>query len=277
MRLPASVYDQARQAGAPQTGALEDRRYLHLCSDEDATACIFNVTLDGQNRYRILDGLNKAVANLPAIPANVQGADQTLMDSLQHISKFKYAEGIDNQTPDAQFEASFSLVSSVSGGSVSGEQQEHLSVFDVEHGGNWQLEITNNGDTPLYFALFDFEPSWKVHNLLSDSGNGGFWVLEPNCPEPLPLVMEVPEFMQSNGQGCCEDVIKLFVTNKAATFPSMVLPKLPLYGSYHRGQPYEAGDGLSALVAGLTGSARSDDARHEKWATRSFIIKTTKK
>ncbi|PNP44349.1 hypothetical protein TGAMA5MH_03955 [Trichoderma gamsii] len=265
VRLPASFNGQARQ-----TGATEDMRYLRLCSEEDAVACMFHVVLD-QDRYKILNGLNEAVANLPAIPADEQGAER-LMDSLQHISKFKYAEGIENRTPDAQFEASFSCVSSVSGG-----EPRNSSVFDVEHGGTWQLEIRNNSNTALYLALFDFGPSWKIHNLLSDSGNGGFWVLEPNCPEPLPLVMEVPEFMQRNGQGCCEDVIKLFVTNKAATFPSMVLPELPLYGSYHRGQPYKAGDGLSALVAGLTGSARSDDARHEKWATRSFIIRTIKK
>ncbi|KAM0450961.1 hypothetical protein ACHAO4_006353 [Trichoderma viride] len=266
VRLPASFNSQVRQAGAP-----EDRRYLHLCSDEDATACMFTVVLDDQNHYRILDGLNEAVTNLPAIPADAQGADQGLMDSLQHISKFKYAEGIENRTPDAQFETSFSLVCSISG------EPGNSSVFDVEDGDTWLLEIENHGETALYFALFDFTPSWKVQNLLSDSGNNGFWVLEPKCKESLPLVMEVPDFIQTEGRGCCEDVIKLFVTSKAAPFPSMVLPELPFYGSYHRGQPYDAGDGLSALMAGLTGPARNDDAGHERWATRSFIIKTTKK
>jgi hypothetical protein len=267
VRLPASFNGQARQVGA-----LEDGRYLRLCSEEDDTACIFTVVLDDQNQYRILDGFNGEVVNLPAIPADAQGADQRLMDSLQHISKFKYAEGIENQTPDAQFVASFSLVSSVSGG-----KPGNSSVFDVAHSETWLLEIENNGDTALYFTLFDFNPSWKIHNLLSESGNGGFWVLEPKCKEPLPLVMQVPEFMQNNGRGCCEDVIKLFVTSKGTPFPSMVLPEIPLYGSYHRGQPYKAGDGLSALVAGLTGSARNDDAGNEKWATRNFIIRTTKK
>ncbi|KAM0461567.1 hypothetical protein ACHAPV_004273 [Trichoderma viride] len=266
VRLPASVNSQARQAGTP-----EDRRYLHLCSDEDATACMFTVVLDDQNHYRILDGFNKAVANLPAIPADAQGAEQGLMDSLQHISKFKYAEGVENRTPDAQFEASFSLVS------VSGGEKGNSSVFDVEHGDTWELEIKNLGETALYFTLFDFTPSWKVQNLLSDGGNGGFWVLEPKCKEPLPLVMEVPEILQTNGRGCCEDVIKLFVTSKATSFPSMVLPKLPLYGLCHRGQPYEAGDGLSALMTSLTGSARSNDAGYERWTTRSFIIRTTKR
>lgn len=268
VRLPASFNSQVRQAGAP-----EDQRYLHLCaSDEDSTACMFNVILDDQNCYKILDGLNKAVANLSAIPADAKGADQRLMDSLQHISKFKYAEGIENRTPDAQFESSFSLVCS-----VSGEELGNSSVFNIEDGDTWLLEIENHGETALYFALFDFKPSWKIQNLLSDNGNNGFWVLEPKCKEPLPLEMEVPEFIQSNGRGCCEDVIKLFVTSKAAPFPSMVLPELPLFGSNHRGQPYDAGDGLLALMTGLTGSARNDDARHERWAARSFIINTTKK
>lgn len=268
VRLPASLNSQAKQVGAS-----EDQRYLHLCSEEDNTACVFTVVLDDQNRYKILDVLSEAIVNLPAIPADAQGADQKLMDSLQHISKFKYAESIENRMPDVLFEASFSLVSSASGR----EQAGNTSVFDVEHGDTWQLKIKNNGDTALYFALFDFEPSWKVQNLLSDSGNGDFWVLEPGQTEPLPLVMEVPESMQINGRGCCEDIIKLFVTSNATSFPSMVLPELPLWGSYHRGQPYESGNGLSALVAGLTGSVRSHDAGHEKWTTRNFLIRTTKK
>lgn len=265
VRLPASVYDQIHQARAP-----EDQCYLHFCtSDDDGEACMFNVAFDGQGRYDILDGCGGAIANLPAIPANVQGADQQLMDTLQHLANFKYAEGIENRIPDVSFETLFTLVSS-----ISGRELGNSSVFDIEHGGTWQLEIENKGETALYFTLFDFTPSWKIHNLLSASGHNGFWVLEPKSKEVLPLIMEVPEFLQSEGTGCCEDILKVFITSRAASFPSMVLPELPLYGSHHRGQPHEAGDGLLALIRGLTGSVRDHDAGHERWATRSFIIRT---
>lgn len=265
VRLPASVYDQVHQARAP-----EDQRYLHFCtSDDDGEACMFNVAFEGQGSYEILDGLRGTIANLPAIPANAQGADQRLVDTLQHLSKFKYAEGIENRIPDAPFETLFSLVSS-----VGGREPGNSSVFDVEHGGTWQLEVENKGETALYFTLFNFTPSWKIHNLLSASGHNGFWVLEPKSKEILPLVMEVPELLQSKGTGCCEDIIKVFITSRAASFPSMVLPELPLYSPHHRGQPREAGDGLLSLITGLTGSVRGYDAEHERWATRSFIIRT---
>ncbi|KAL6825568.1 caspase domain-containing protein [Trichoderma sp. SZMC 28015] len=265
VRLPASVYDRVHQARAP-----EDQSYLHFCtSDDDGEACMFNVILDDQGRYEILDGLGGTVANLFAMPVNVQGAEQRLMDTLQHLSKFKYAEGIENRIPDTPFEMLFSLVSSVGGG-----QPSSSSVFDVEHGGTWQLEIENKGENALYFTLFNFTPSWKIENLLSESGHNGFWVLEPKSKEVLPLVMEVPEFLQSNGTRCCEDIIKVFITNRATSFPSMVLPELSLYGPQKRGQPHETGDELLALITGLTGSVRGNDAGHEKWATRNFIIRT---
>ncbi|KAL7934284.1 caspase domain-containing protein [Trichoderma chlorosporum] len=267
VRLPASIYDQIQQIRAPA-----EQRYLHVCaSDKDGEACMFNVVLDDQKCYKILDGLKGPIANLPAIPADAQEADQRLMDTLQHISQFKYAESIENRIPDASFEALFSLVSSVSGGS----DPSNSAVFNVKHGGIWQLEIENKGKDALYFALFNFTPSWKVHNLLSASGRNGFWVLEPNCKEVLPLEMDVPEFLQSQNERCCEDIIKIFITNRAVSFPSMILPELPLYGSYHRGQPYDVGNGLSALITGLTGSLRGHHSKDEKWATRSYIIKTT--
>ncbi|KAL7896781.1 hypothetical protein HDV63DRAFT_411148 [Trichoderma sp. SZMC 28014] len=155
---------------------------------------------------------------------------------------------------------------------------ENSSIFDVKHGDTWQLEIKNNSETTLYFTTFDFQKSWKIYNLFSDGGHGGFWVLEPKSTELLRLEMQVPEFefMQTDVQGSCEDVFKLFVTSKATPFPSMVLPELPLWGSSHREQPYEAGDGLSALVAGLTGYTRGNDAEYENWATRTIIVRTTK-
>ncbi|OPB40490.1 hypothetical protein A0O28_0005690 [Trichoderma guizhouense] len=265
VRLPASVYDRVNQTRAPK-----DQGYLHFCvSDDEGEACMFNVVLDDQGRYEILDGLGGTIANLPAIPASAQGAEQQLMDILQHISKFKYAEGIENRIPDTSFEILFSLVSSVGGGEPS-----NSSVFDVEHGGAWQLEVENKGKTALYLALLNFTPSWKIDNLLSESGRNVFWVLEPKSKEVLPLAMEVPTFLQSEGTGCCEDIIKVIITSRATSFPSMVLPELPHYSPHKRGQPQETGDELLALITGLTGSVRGNDAGHEKWATRNFIIRT---
>ncbi|KKP00556.1 hypothetical protein THAR02_07334 [Trichoderma harzianum] len=192
VRLPASVYERVHW-----TRALEDHGYLYFCiSNDDSEACMFNVVFDDQGCYKILDGSGGTVANIPAIPANPEGAEQRLMDTLQHLSKFKYAEGIENRIPDTAFERLFSLVSSVGGGEPS-----NSSVFDVEHGGTWQLEIENKGETALYFALFNFTPSWKIDNLLSESSHNGFWVLEPKTKEILPLEMEVPEFLQSNSTG----------------------------------------------------------------------------
>ncbi|KAL5093246.1 hypothetical protein Trisim1_011051 [Trichoderma cf. simile WF8] len=265
VRLPASVYDRVHQARVS-----ENQGYLQFCaSGEDGEACMFNVVLDDKGRYEILDGLGGTISNLPAIAACTQGAEQRLMDILQHLSKFKYAESIENRIPDTLFEMRFSLVSSVGGG-----EPTNSSVFDVEHGGIWQLEIENKSQTALYFTLFDFTPSWKIDNLLSESGHNGFWVLEPESKEVLPLVMEVPELLQKKGIKCCEDIIKVFVTSRATSFPSMVLPEISLDNPQYRGQPHEATDELLALITGLTGSVRGEDAGYEQWATRNFIIRT---
>ncbi|KAK4072053.1 hypothetical protein Trihar35433_4117 [Trichoderma harzianum] len=266
VRLPASVYNRVHQTQAP-----EDRRYLHFCTsdNDEGETCMFNVVLDDQGRYEILDGLGGTIANIPAIPANAQGAEQRLMDTLQHLSKFKYAEGIENQIPATLFEMQFSLVSSVGGG-----KPTNSSALDVEHGGSWQLEIENKRKSALYFTLFDFTPSWEIENILSESGHNGFLVLEPESKEILPLVMKVPKFLQNNGAGCCEDIIKVFITNRATSFPLMVLPELPLYDPHKSGQPQMAGGELLDPAAGPTGFVRGNYAGHEGWATRNFVIST---
>ncbi|KAH6603227.1 hypothetical protein Trco_008002 [Trichoderma cornu-damae] len=269
VRLLADVATQSRRDVAP-----EDERYLHLCTSErDTKACMYNVVVNDRGDYEILDGSMARIDGLPAIPSSGgRGAGQSLMDTLRHVSKFKYAEGIENATPDGSFEDTFSLVASVDGG-----KPGNLRVFDVRHGDTWRLEIQNKSKAALYLALFDFTPSWKVQNLLLAAGDSGFRVVEPDAKVHLPLKMKVPESLQAQHRRRCEDVIKVFITSRATSFPSLILPSLSsLREEHHRGGVHEADDALSKLVADLTASARGDDddARPDKWATRSFVIRT---
>lgn len=90
--------------------------------------------------------------------------------------------------------------------------------------------------------------------------------------------MEVPESLQSRGEKQCEDIVKVFVTSKATSFPSMVLPDIPLQAQHRGGQARETGDMLLTFLEGLNTSLRGNGhAEGEEWATRSFIIRTALK
>jgi hypothetical protein len=133
----------------------------------------------------------------------------------------------------------------------------------------------------LYLAIFNFTPSWKIVDLVSQSGEGDFRVIQPRDKEDrnkkeIRLQMEVPEFLQRRGKKQCEDVVKVFLTSKPTSFPSMVLPEI----SFQPETPNRAvrgSDGqLSKFLLELTAGFRGADVAHEEWACRNFIICTTK-
>ncbi|KAM4057149.1 caspase domain-containing protein [Hirsutella rhossiliensis] len=199
-------------------------------SDEKTESCLFNVTVNEHAEYEILDSEYQSIISLPAIPLEEPGASDRVANVLQHLATFKYLEGIENRHPDLAFEKSFLLVP------INGDGAPE--IFDVKHGGEWGFTIENLGETPLYLALFNFTPSWKIINLISGSGGGDFLVVQPkndeaenSNKETLRFAMEVPEFLQSRGIKRCEDIVKVFITSKPTDFPSMVLPEIPLTGA----------------------------------------------
>ncbi|KAF3064948.1 Metacaspase-1 [Daldinia childiae] len=266
IRLLSSVYSQIQR-----NKALE-HQYMHICaSDDDTEACMFNVLLNDRKEFEILNGSLQKIHNLPTIPLSTQGSEHKLMNILEHIAQFKYAEAIGNKMPNSSFEHSFSLRSY-----VGTNEKSRSSVLQVQHGGNWHLVIENRSQAPLYLAIFDFTPSWKIENILSAAGDGGFLVIDGGKTKDLPIDMEIPGFLLSQGRKSCEEVLKVFLTTKPTNFPSMILSEIPLDSAFYRGQVYESHDTLSAFIERLTTTFRGQDPGQEAWTTQNFIITTTK-
>ncbi|RYP20118.1 hypothetical protein DL765_002960 [Monosporascus sp. GIB2] len=252
--------------------AAKQQRFLHLSTENETTEpCIFNVALNEHREYEILDGSHERVIGLPTIPLDMPGALNAVMDVLQHLASFKYFEGIENRAPSSSFEASFSLLPLCDMGEA--------GSFDVKHGKIWGFTVQNFGDKPLYMAISNFTPSWQIINLVSGSGGGDFLVVPPkeegNSKVEIPLQMEVPEFLRSRDQNQCEDIVKIFLTSKPTSFPSMVLPEMPLDAEGLCGRVRGGGDQLLNFLSELTTRFRSRcNALHEEWASRNFIIRT---
>ncbi|KAK0729585.1 caspase domain-containing protein, partial [Lasiosphaeris hirsuta] len=222
VRLTASALSQLQWTEAVR----QQQRFLHLCTeDEEEEPCIFHVALNEHNEYEILDGSLERIASLRAISPDMPGASDRVMDTLQHMATFKFFEGIENRKPDASFAGSFDLFPlDETGASV---------ISEVKHGGTWGFRVENRGDRPLYLAIFNFTPSWQIANLVSQAGGDSALVVQPKDEhgagkEEIRLTMEVPEPFQEVPRRC-EDIVKVFITSKQTSFPSMILPKLSLH------------------------------------------------
>lgn len=254
------------------TGAKRQQHFLHLCTeDEDTEPCIFHVAVKEHKEYEILDGSLERIDSLPTTPLDISEASECMMDVLQHIAIFKFFEGVENRTPSASFEDSFSILP-VNGAGAS-------SVFDVRHGEKWGFKVENLGGRPLYLAIFDFKPSWQITNLVSQAGGGDYMIVQPRGEdgagkEEIWLKMHVPESLKSRSDKRCEDIVKIFITSKPTSFPSMVLPELSLHAETLTRTAPGSDSQLLKFLSELATPFRDQDHAQEEWATQNFIICT---
>lgn len=264
--------------------AANQRRFLSLFSgdDEKGQPFLFNVTRNERNEYEILNESCQRIISLPKIPLGQTGAWNCLVKVLEHLATFKYFEGIENRSPSASFEKSFTLNLS----DAVGSNLETAGFLDVTHESELSLTFQNESDMTLYLALFDLGPSWQIDSLLCSSGGGDFIVVPPkndgegyNGKVEIRWSMNVPESLRNLGQCQCEDVLKIFVTSKWTMFTTVMMREISksaedLDGSM-RSDDY---DQLSRFLSELKADpfrGTKDDLSDEEWIARNFLIRTT--
>jgi Caspase domain len=244
--------------------------FLQLSTDDEGEPCLFNVAVNKHHEYEIGDTTNRKILGLPTITANSPEATSVVLDVLHHLATFKYLEGLENRLPNATFQRSFVLESNSAIGTS--------GVSNVKHRGIWSCTIENTSDRPLYLAIFNFNPSWEIVNLVSNSGGDDYVVIPPKGEAhdkwPIEMRMEVPESLRSIGKVQCEDIVKVFVTSRPTSFPLMTLPKISLDTNSLCHRVHNV-DNLSRCFAELTASLRGQDTGMGDWVTQNFIVRTT--
>jgi hypothetical protein len=89
--------------------SVEGLRYMRLITRQEAEkhqteeSCMYNVAINENNEYEVVNTLLEKVSAIPAIPCNSDSATKALVNVLQHIAKFKYFEGVENRVPCKAF------------------------------------------------------------------------------------------------------------------------------------------------------------------------------
>lgn len=226
-------------------------------------SCAYNVLVNEQDEYEVVDALGEAVFPIPNVPCNSERASSTVRRVLQHMANFKYFERIENRTPNPDLIASLTIeVENPSG---------DLNEVRIVHGKDATFILKNEGEEQLYVGIFDLRSSWEVKALTPESG---FEILRGRTEKGdgilrKPLKMTVPDFLQKSGRLDCEDTIKLFVTSK----PTYFRASLPDIRHIVDGEGYrDQGEDFSSLIENLNGGMRGQTAG--TWITRSFLIRT---
>jgi len=269
---PRKIHIQLNSNVPDRDGLIQAARssnFLVLSKTEEINqggGTAFQVIMNAQNALRILDATRKTIRDLvPILPRDSN--QTTLLNMLDHVARFKFIEGIENQLPSQLFENSFRLSTL--------HKPAEDGFFAVEHEKELVLVLENLTDHPLYLTLFIFTEFWEVRNLVSERGEDTCLLVLPKDGREtgkleLPLAMSVPEELQKRGQKQTEDVVKLFITSQSSMFPGLILPKLG-HDSQLRGEP----DPLQMLLQVLNdGSWRGGNAHGCEWTTRSYFMRT---
>ena len=244
--------------------------YLSLLTEEsDAqSACVFQVVMNKESlAYEIQTEACQRLSNLPVLISSSELTRNTLMTVLGHIAAFKYFERITNEVPDKAFKSSFELNDTTHAPGPDGS-------YDVKDGETWSMTLHNRDpEHPKYLAVFSFDSTWRVRNLVTEADRGASLVIEPQNKFPLRITMtaKATENPQQGGGSAgsdkpVEDIVKFFVTSKPTTFPFMILPSIGEDGV--RGRT----DQLRQLLQALRDVDRGD---HEAcWYSENFLIRT---
>ncbi|KAI1437468.1 hypothetical protein GGR50DRAFT_645245 [Xylaria sp. CBS 124048] len=245
--------------------------YSHVGTEEEGEDYIFNVVINKKGEYAVLDALHQGDLGLPTVPVNAPDAMAKVLRIVDHITTYKYLEGVNNPFPEKSFQALFSVTSP--------STVDSSGVYAVSHGDTWRFTVKNTRRKPLFMTVYNFTSEWAVTNLISETGGDSYCVIPPprnsetEYVEEIPLDMEVPEGTRG---GLCKDILKVFITSKPVSFPTQILPDMPRYV-----------DDLDHDVNGMDffkesethdrGVENDDDGIGDEWVTHNFVIQTTLK
>ncbi|RSM02527.1 hypothetical protein CDV31_010891 [Fusarium ambrosium] len=248
--IPQADREQLRQnlSGNPVLEISTTEKPLDLAT--------FNVELDDNDVFRVLDGAAEPIPNIPCIQKSAEDYMDSLTRTLEHLARYKFLRGLKNLSPDAEFEKLFSMTCV--------DESGDDGRYHITDGETWQLNFQNLGDEPLFVHIFNMCSSWSVIDILRDEGEDldGFEVA-PGSKFPLCLEMEIPEQHLPR----TEDVLKFIVTSKPTQFPLLSLPEIGDSGMI------SGSDGFNEFhdfIFSGPGAMRND--RDAKWSTKTFTI-----
>ncbi|RKL48524.1 hypothetical protein BFJ72_g1423 [Fusarium proliferatum] len=257
--------DLEKSACAGLMQAASATTYLELCHkpSTDRTRTPFSYVVKKTPKdYEIRDLTAKHTCVVAKVPFDPKGDCGALFDALDHISRYKFFEGIENRLSSSALGRSFFLQCS--------ERPGPDGCFHIKHGQTLSITMQNLSNRPLYLGVYLFTELWEIRNLMSESGEDAYLTIKPkgykeSGTQELPFIMTVP------GQGLSgtEDIVKLFITSRPFVFPGMVLPKL------QHGRTREVTDPLDCLLQGLNGDLPGDRGDEKcEWTTRNYLIRT---
>lgn len=245
------------------------------------SSCTFTVRYNDDS-YELVDRSGNLLLGIPPIMAAGEDSRQHVLDVLEHLAVFKVFEHIENHPTSVNVASSLNIKWT----DTSGHEFIDQEIFHVIHGQELSLNLENTGVRALYISIYNLTPLWQIHNMVrKDEDPDGVLVLAPKNSElddtgsmQATVRMTIPDSLISRNVNQCQEVLKFFASYEKTSFASFEMPDLITSIARQRSsttrRPSQA---LADLLARLQASLyRSPSSLVDEWATRSFVIETTR-
>ncbi|RHZ62536.1 uncharacterized protein CDV56_102438 [Aspergillus thermomutatus] len=231
-----------------------DKQQLNVNTRAGNSVALFTLALKDDREYRILDSSGRDIINLPRMPQDSTSVSQ-VVDILKHLTQFQLVQYLFPHDASAStLRGCFKTYISHNGRAF-----EPGGQIEIEHDSVAELVLENEGNTDLYFFIYNLGPCWQVENV----HRGTYIVVSPRSRGGLfkhtakkKLRVRIPDQMMENGHHSCKDIVKVFVTSQPTSFDVLELPKL---------------GGRAKGTVSDRGNTRQDDLA-EYWAAVNFSI-----
>ena len=258
-------------------GGKKTNRSLKLHADDDQRlSCSYTVTVNNSGNYEILDQEGQALLGLPIIFGGEQDSVEAIVGILNHISRFKFVENIENRIADASFKQRFTIHMEGPHGHI----QEGVGVFNVNNSERVKVVVHNHGSNVLYAYVYNLSSSWGVMNVF---GGANHWSIPPKNDmkkhtgrEVGEFEMFVPNHFKERNYLRCRDIFKIFLTSRPIPFTSLQMAALCGPDSKRTDTVRGSHPDVINLLLGIEPSSRGSGTKAliEEWTSHNFVVHT---
>ena len=257
-------------------GVEKANRSLKIHADDDQPQTwSYRVITNITGHYEVLDQRDQTLPGLPVLSRDEPNSVEAVMDILNHISRFKFIEDIENRIANASFKQRFRI-------HIEGPDrdiQEGTGVLNVKDSEKVKLVIQNYGSNVLYAYVWHLSPSWGIVNVFPGANH---WSIPPkndakrhSGSQVGEFEMFVPPHFKEANYLKCRDVFKVFLTSRPIPFTSIKMTALS--GPDSKRTETTRGEHVDVinLLLGVEPTSRgSGKTLVEEWTSHNFIINT---
>ncbi|KAF2849803.1 hypothetical protein T440DRAFT_398567 [Plenodomus tracheiphilus IPT5] len=240
-----------------------------ICEDGDKRSFTYNVQVHMEKEYQICYSSLQPVQFVPSVPLDRDFAKYRVVELLDHMTTYKYIEGIENRLSTQSLSKSFNARMYMSDDEKSRSTEN--CVLEVTVGQEFTFEIINLSEDVLHIYLYALRPDWSIVDQLTEFRSTERVELGPvYCRFKTTFKATLSQNFPSDHVTSEDEVFKLFVTRRADSFAGLRMDALS--SSPRRGTLNTLKDFLAARRDRRRGGSDSD--HEEEWFTKNFIVKT---